>query len=264
MQKIFTAMRRFGAALAFAAASLSANAVPTTQLGFLIDASGSIGASNFSTMRQGYAAALAALPVDGSIEVTVYTFATGTNQIVAPTVVTAATLPTIVAAINAMAYTAGSTNTAAGINVITAAMVGSANYATGLSSIINLATDGVPNSQSATVTAATNSRNAGIDALTAEAIGSFNSAGLRDVVFSPVSGPCPACGVLLAAGSTPPNPMTTAPWILPVNSFDDFPVAISAKVQAIINPNPTPEPAALALVAIALVGAGAASRKRQA
>ena len=47
-------LRHIGSALALAAASLATHAAPVTpQLGFLIDASGSIGSSNFQTMRNG-------------------------------------------------------------------------------------------------------------------------------------------------------------------------------------------------------------------
>lgn len=256
MSTLSTLLRRTGAALALAAASLASHAAPTTQLGFLIDASGSIGTTNFNTMRSGYAAALAALPTDGSIEVTVYTFASGTAQVVTPTVVTAVTLPSIIASINAMTYTGGSTATAAGITAISNAMLASSQYSSGLRSIINIATDGQPNDGSSdpannAITAATNARNGGIDALTAEAIGQFNSNFLLDLVFSPLTGPCDNCGVLLPDGSTPTSPMTSTPWVLQVNSFDDFPTAINAKVQAIVND--VPEPGALALSGLALL-----------
>ena len=77
-------LRHTCSALAIAFASLASYAAPlTTQLGFLIDASGSIGTQNFNTMRSGYATALAALPTDGSIELTVVTFASGTATVVA-------------------------------------------------------------------------------------------------------------------------------------------------------------------------------------
>jgi hypothetical protein len=101
-----TAIRMFKRCATVALLGFSAlggvHAAPTTQLGFLVDASGSISARNFQIMRQGYAAALAALPTDGSIEVSIYTFANGAVQVVAPTVVTAASLAGIVAAANGM------------------------------------------------------------------------------------------------------------------------------------------------------------------
>ncbi len=256
-------LRHTCSALALAAASLATYAAPlTTQLGFLVDASGSIGSSNFATMRTGYSTALAALPTDGSIELTVVTFASGTGTVVAPTIVTAATLPDILASISSMVYTGGGTATDVGINAIRGLMTGSGNFDRNLNSMINIATDGVPNSTSTAIAAAVNAEIAGIDALTAEAIGSFNASFLRDLVFSPLNGPCVGCGTLLAVNSTPPNPMTSNPWVLPVNSFDDFPTAINAKVQASIGQ--VPEPGILTLMALGLVGLGFARRNRSA
>ncbi len=242
-----------------------AQAIPTTQLGFLVDASGSIGAANFTTMRSGYAAALAALPTDGSIEVTRFSFAFGAVPVVAPTVITPASLPTVLTQINAMVYTTGQTYTHTGLKAISDAMIGSANYSQGLNSLINLATDGAPNPSAqgpmAIALAASLKSNGLIDSLTAEAIGpnpglSF----LQNVVFSPIAGPCLNCGVVLADGVTPPNPLTSAPWVLTVNSFDDFPKAISAKVQVLVD-STLPEPASLVLFCLGLAGL-AFSRRR--
>ncbi|MBS0293722.1 MAG: VWA domain-containing protein [Proteobacteria bacterium] len=264
-------LRRAGGALALAAASLASSSVPlTTQLGFLIDASGSIGTTNFNIMKSGYASALAALPTDGSIEVTIFTSSSGATQVVAPTVVTAASLPGIVSGINSMAYSAGSTATATGITAIANAMTGSANFNQNLNSMINIATDGAPNlsnqngvsPQQAAINAAIAAKDKGIDALTAEFIGGKPSDAnfLKDLVFSPIAGPCSGCGTYLAAGSTPTDPMTTNPWVLKVDSFDDFPTAIKTKVQ--VATGQVPEPGVLMLLALGLVGLGVARRSR--
>jgi hypothetical protein len=150
-------------------------------------------------------------------------------------------------------------------------MVHSSLFNTGLRSIINIATDGLPNvpapttqAQAAAISAATSARAQGIDALTAEVIGAATSdpGFMQDIVFSPLGGPCNNCGVILPDGSTPPNPMTSNPWVLLVNNYDDFDRAINAKVQAIVNPVAVPEPGALVLVGTALAAALGFSRRR--
>lgn len=259
--------RRALAVLAAGVLSSAAQAAITTQLGLLIDDSGSISNADFNTLKSGFAAAILGIPTDGSVELTVFKFASVTTQVIAPTVVTAGNINTLSTTVGTMAHVGGSTYTAAGITAITNALVGSGNYSAGLSSIVNITTDGVPNDgtgnpQQNAINAATASKAAGIDALTAEYLGSGSVNFLQSLVFSPLAGPSAGGGTVLAANSTIiPNPMTSNAWVVPVTTYTAFASVIDAKIQAVVHP--TPEPGSMLLVGIAIAGL-AASRRRQA
>lgn len=250
-----------GFALMFS--SLSALAIPVTQLGFILDASGSVSSSNYNLMRTGLNSALAGLPTDSSVEITVVTYASGSSVVVAPTVLTAASLAGIQGAITTHTKTGGGTNTTLGINTTVTAMTGSANFADpGTTSLINLMTDGGPNNQTTAEAASVAANAAGIDALSIEAIGGgvssqFALNNMLAMVF-----PTPA--TILAVNETNiVNPLGGS-WVVPVSDFTALASVLDAKVQASITPPGTvPEPSILALFAISLIGFGLSSSKRR-
>ena len=251
--------------LVLALSSLNATAIPVNQLGFILDASGSVSGTQYNLMRTGLNAALANLPQDSSVEITVITYASGSSVVLAPTVLdSAATLTTIQAAITSHAKTGGGTNTAVALDLATSTMIASANFLDpGTVSLLNLMTDGQSNSQSATEAAALAAAAAGIDALSTEAIGGGVNSGtalanLLAIVF-------PGPSTVLALNETNiANPLGGS-WVVPVSDFNALAAVLNAKVQASITPpGPSiPEPSILALLAIGLVGFGLSSKKRK-
>jgi len=249
---------------ALSLSSLSALAIPVTQLGFILDASGSVSSSNYNLMRSGLNSALAGLPTNSSVEITVVTYASGASVVVAPTVLTAASLAGIQSAITTHVKTGGSTRTNLALDTATSAMTGSANFAdAGTTSLLNLMTDGSPNSQSDAEASALAAAAAGIDALSIEAIGDGVSSPSALAAMLAMVFPTPA--TILAVNETNISNPLGGSWVVPVSDFTALAAVLDAKVQASITPPaPTiPEPSTLALFAISLIGFGLTSKKKR-
>jgi len=262
MKNSFIKSALVGMALALSAGT--ASAVVTTQLGGTLDASGSVSTADWILSRQGWADAVATIPVDGSVELTIVRFASTASVVIGPTIVDSlATRANLVTQLENLSKSGngGSTDIAAGITTLANAMVGSANWNGGATdSFMNISSDGGSNATAA-ANAAKAAQAAGIDASTAEAIGPGAATGtLLRTVFN---GSCAAdtgCGTLLATDSLPPNPLNTA-WVLPTSDFEAFGDALKQKVGVIVG---VPVPAPLALLAIGLFGIGMFSRKARA
>lgn len=258
------------ALLGLALLPVSAFAASITQLGFILDGSGSVTTSNYNLLKTGLSDAIAALDADGSVEITVTAYGTTTKTVVAPTLLTAASLATIQNSILTHTKSGGLTDTAGAIRYTTNLLTGSAIFTNAdlKASIINLATDGQPNtsglsiaqSQAAAVAAAQWAFAQGIDGLSIEAIGSGVNSGsaLNNMLQIALPGPA----TLLGLNSTNiPNPIGGS-WVVPVSDFDALAPVLKAKVIASVKPPVSvPESSSLILLLVGLMCLGFA-RKR--
>ena len=209
----------------------------TTQLAFLIDGSGSISSSEFTTMRNGIAAALedsSCTPHDGTLELTVIQFSWGATTEIAPTVITAANVADVANAIRAISQENGYTNYEAAIAEAQSQVEGSPNFSNLIRQQINMTTDGEPSTgEGNPVVLRQNSINAGFEEFDVSAIG-FTGGGL-DLLLELVH---PQPGTLHNPDPWPP----VAPgWVRSVSSFDDFVLTVCENFQEIL-PTPTPPP----------------------
>src|SRR5262245_3178257 len=145
------------------------------QLGFILDSSGSIGATNWSTITTGLANAINTLiPVGGpnQYEISVVTFSSTASTIVNHALVTDAATRTNVANLVAAApFLNANTNFAAAFSMMQAALTSSPNYSANLPQYVNFATDGVQNLGGTGVPERNALIAAGVNNISIEAIG---------------------------------------------------------------------------------------------
>ncbi|MDO8860490.1 VWA domain-containing protein [Haliea sp. E1-2-M8] len=225
--------------LAATLATVSSAWAAPFQLGFALDGSGSVSTSNYNLLRSGLSNAMAAIPADGTIEITVVTYGSSVSTVVSPTILTAASLQGIQVNIVNHTKAGGGTNTAAAIDSLTALMTGSSVFQEpDVTSIINLATDGFPNSQSAAEASAQAAAAAGIDALSIEAIGSGVASQSALSNLSQIAFPDPV-SILGVNTTNIPNPLNGS-FVVPISDFNSLEPVILAKVIASVTPNPDP------------------------
>jgi hypothetical protein len=128
---------------------VAANGKVTTQLGLILDGSGSISDAEWAIITDGVASAVensSCLPDDGTVEVTVVQFSTTAKVEVGPVVITGANVGAVADQIrNNISQMGGTTCIACGFHVAADALHASPNFDTSIKQALNLATDGAPN-----------------------------------------------------------------------------------------------------------------------
>ncbi len=217
-----------------------------TQVCMVVDGSGSISSAEWSLIKNSTAQAINnTIPHDGSIELTIvqfgYSSPTHAKTELSPTIIDSTNYATVASQVLAMPKGGSSTPTAYGLYLGWKELKNSPNYAFQTKQIINLATDGEPdtrnynattdldqsggslNTRDDVIAVVNNAVNQGLDELDIEGIALANAT--RDWFKNWVLRPQP--GILAP-------PITKSGWIRPVANVTEFTNTIGQKFQSIL------------------------------
>ncbi len=204
----------------------SVSATDKVDLFFLVDGSGSISSSDFQLQKEGLAEAIkdsTVIPQDGSVSVCVIVFGYGDDAkvIVSPTTINSqSTADSVFATVMAQSQPGGGTPMAAAFDLAVANFPGDPSGR----QVIDLSTDGEPDSATAT----TNSRDAALDK-------GFDEVNAIGVGLTP-GGSAEQFLQNLAS----PQPSTSAPgFYMPAVSYQEFKDKMRDKIIKEVQPTPT-------------------------
>ncbi|HUL73996.1 MAG TPA: vWA domain-containing protein [Vicinamibacterales bacterium] len=229
----------------------------TIQLGFILDSSGSITSSGWSTIVSGLATAITTeipLPGADTYEVSVVSFSSTASTIVNHVLIdSAATRTAVAAAVASASFLNANTNFSLAFSTMQGVLTSSPNSPA--LTYVNFATDGVPNegggeaggitARDAMIAAA------GVDNLSIEGIGGgVNVAYLTGSICYP-----------LACDTVSPYNFPAQGFYIPVANAQGYADAIGNKIQVVTGR--VPEPTSMFLLGSGLLLAGRRLRKRQ-